>query len=253
MSAYFPRPAAWLAVVGFLISCAAALPNQTSRLESGKQGAQPGHRAPRADSVRRSGLSSAAPATEEMGERGRAVEPPAPKPLGPLRKFTKKEWRRIRSVQRYVDRAAKRYRFSPSLINGVIWVESKFERRVRSRKGPRGLMQIMPRTARAMARQLRRRYMPNSADFSILVGTHYLSLMLDRFQSDLHLALAAYNRGPAHIKAWQAEGAHLPKPRVPYVSRVMRAARAFCVRRKLSKYERSQGPFVCPQLEDANR
>lgn len=164
-------------------------------------------------------------------------------PRGPLRKFKKDEWRRIRSVQRFVDHAARRFKLSPSLINGMIWVESKFKRRVRGHRGPRGLMQLMPRTARAMARQLRRRYMPNSADFNILVGTYYLTLMLERFDNDLHLALAAYNRGPAHIRAWQAEGSPHPKPRWPYVSRVMQAARAFCERTQ--KREPKQGPFVC--------
>lgn len=128
----------------------------------------------------------------------------------------------------------------------MIWVESKFRPKVRGRRGPRGLMQIMPRTARAMGRELHRRYMPHSADYNILVGTYYLTLMLDRFDGDLHLALAAYNQGPGPILDWQAQGAQPPKPRIPYVSRVLRAAKAFCVRLKPSKYEPNAGPFVCP-------
>ena len=70
--------------------------------------------------------------------------------------------------------------------------------------------------------------------------------MLERFDGDLHLALAAYNKGPGHVQAWRASGAPLPKPRVPYVTRVLRAANAFCARAKHSKYERESGPFVCP-------
>lgn len=182
--------------------------------------------------------------------------PPPPKPLGPLREFTSEEWRRIRRVQRYVLHAAKRRRLSPSLINGMIWVESKFERRARGRRGPRGLLQLMPRTAREMARRLRRKYMPYSADFSIDAGTEYLGLMLEQFDGDLHLALAAYNVGPANVTEWLRGGAQQPKPRLIYVMHVERAARAFCDRLPNRRHEPDSGPFLCeepeapPELED---
>lgn len=181
-----------------------------------------------------------------------APEPPEPpKPLGPLREFTKKEWRRIKSVQRFVRRAARDQELSASLINGMIWVESKFERRARGRRGPRGLLQLMPRTGRAMARRLRRKYMPYSADFSIQAGTEYLTVMLEQFNDDLHLALAAYNVGPAVVTQWQDDGATWPKPRWPYVAHVDQAARAFCERLKMPRFEPEQGPFVCgsPPIE----
>lgn len=170
--------------------------------------------------------------------------------LEPLREFTDDDWRRIRRVQRVVHRAARSEGLSPSLINGVIWVESKFFPHIRGSRGPRGLMQLMPVTARSLARRLNRRYLPNNVDFNVSVGVYYLARMLQRFHGDLHLALAAYNWGPGPIKEWIAEGAESPKPRMPYVSRVYRAAYAFCERLAQESREPRDGPYVCPQLVD---
>lgn len=180
---------------------------------------------------------------------------PEPEPhwselLEPLREFSDEEWDRIRRVQPIVRRAAKKWGLSPSLLNGVIWVESKFVRRVRGSRGPRGLMQLMPVTARSVAAKLKRPYRPYNADFNIHVGTYYLNRMLERFDGDLHLALAAYNKGPRHILDWVDEGAESPKPRMPYVSRVYRAAHAFCARLANADAEPRFGVYVCPQLAD---
>lgn len=187
------------------------------------------------------GPTAGAPAVAPSGSAR-----PAPPSLEPLRAFTPEEWKRIRRVQRFVRNSARRHELSASLINGMIWVETKFRARARGRRGPRGLLQIMPRTARAMARRLRRRYMPYSADFSIAAGTEYLMLMFDRFDDDLQLALAAYNAGPAVVHRWRAAGAAPPKPRMPYVSRVEQAARAFCERLPQPRFEPEASPFRCP-------
>ena len=174
---------------------------------------------------------------------------PAPKPLGPLREFTPKEWRRIRGVQRFVHAAARQHELSASLINGMIWTESKFERRARGRRGPRGLLQLMPRTAKAMAKRLKRKYMPYSADFNIAAGVEYLMLMYERFDRDLHLALAAYNAGPVAVRRWKQNGGLEPKPRVRYVMHVERAAHAFCTRLPVARYEPGASPFRCASTE----
>lgn len=176
--------------------------------------------------------------------------PPPPEPLEPLREFTDEEWRRIRRAQRYVHNAARRHELSPSLINGMIWVESKFESRARGRRGPRGVLQLMPRTGRAMARRLRRKYMPYSIDFNIAAGTEYLVVMLEQFDGDLELALAAYNAGPAAVVEWRNAECPAPKPRQTYVAHVSRAARAFCDRLP-SRYEPDSGVFACGPDEAA--
>jgi hypothetical protein len=194
--------------------------------------------------------SAADLAREPEPQRGAEVPAPTPEPLGPLRSFTPDEWKRIRRVQRFVHNAAKRHELSASLINGMIWTESKFERRARGRRGPRGLLQLMPRTARAMAKRLKRKYMPYSADFNIAAGVEYLMLMYERFDRDLHLALAAYNAGPLAVKRWREGGEQGPKPRVRYVMHVERAAHAFCERLPERRYEPDTSPFRC-EPEDA--
>lgn len=167
----------------------------------------------------------------------------ASKPLGPLRAFTQKEWGRIRDVQPMVRHNARRHRLSPALVNGMIWVESKFQRRARGRRGPRGLLQLMPRTGKAMARRLGRRYAPYQADFNIAAGVAYLMLMYDRFPR-LELALAAYNGGPGAVRSWQRAGHPPPGPRPRYVQKVLRAAHAFC-RRLGPGPEPDESPFRC--------
>jgi hypothetical protein len=171
--------------------------------------------------------------------------PPLPEPLGPLREFTPPEWQRIRNTQRFVQNASRRRTLSASFINGMIWVETGFEARARGRRGPRGMLQLMPRTGRAMARKLNRKYMPESADFSIAAGTEYVMVMYERFDRDLQLALAAYNAGPAVVMAWQEAGSPAPKPRQSYFSRVERAAQAFCERLPQPRYEPDDSPFRC--------
>ena len=151
----------------------------------------------------------------------------APPPLEPLRRFTKAERKRIGRVQKHVSRAAHKHQIAPSLINGIIWVESKFERRARGRRGPRGLMQIMPRTARYVARQLRRKYRPYSASFNIDAGTYYFARMLERFDGNQVLALVAYHRGPARVRDWLQTTEPLPEVSRIYVQRVLSAAAAF--------------------------
>lgn len=168
--------------------------------------------------------------------------------LEPLREFNDEDWARIRKVQRHVNRAARDEGLSPSLLNGVIWVESKFFPKIRGSRGPRGLMQLMPVTARSIAKRLERPYRPYNPDFNIRVGAYYLARMLKRFDGDLHLALAAYNQGPRHILEWIDEGAQSPKPRMPYVSRVYRAAHAFCERLSNPKLEPRRGVYVCPRM-----
>ncbi|MCG8554066.1 MAG: lytic transglycosylase domain-containing protein [Proteobacteria bacterium] len=134
---------------------------------------------------------------------------------------------RIRYVQAIVRRAADRHGVEPSLVNGVIWVESRFQHKARGRRGPRGLMQIMPSTGKALARQLDRDYDPYDPDFNIDAGTYYLSTLLKRFDGREHLALAAYNRGPGRVGQRLRDGLPMPEHARRYVRRVLGAMRAF--------------------------
>ena len=101
-----------------------------------------------------------------------------------------KQRNRASSYDSIIERHAHRFAVDPVLVRAVIQVESDFNPRCVSRKGARGLMQLIPETAK--------RY--GVADIfdpeqNIGGGVHYLSDLLDMFNNDLPRALAAYNAG----------------------------------------------------------
>ncbi|MEJ2690999.1 MAG: transglycosylase SLT domain-containing protein [Deltaproteobacteria bacterium] len=100
-----------------------------------------------------------------------------------------------RSIEKNIHRAARKYAVDPLLVKAVIQAESRFNHLAVSRKGAKGLMQLMPETIRDM--RVRDPFDPAE---NIAGGTHYLRLMLDAFQGDLSLALAAYNAGPDIVR-----------------------------------------------------
>jgi len=153
-----------------------------------------------------------------------------PEPLPQLRPFSGVELSRIRRVQPYVHDASRQHDVPPDLVNGIIWVESKFMPSARSSKGPRGLMQLMPRTARELARDLGRPCQLLDPEFNIHAGTRYFAQMVRRFDGNLRLALAAYNIGPAVVDRWLRDAEPLPDHSKAYVDNVFTAARAFRTR-----------------------
>ena len=95
----------------------------------------------------------------------------------------------------WVLEAAARYRLPPRLLHAVIAVESAGDPRAVSPKGALGLMQLMPDTAAALGVSD-----PFEARENVLGGAAYLRELLDAFQGDLRLALAAYNAGPGAVR-----------------------------------------------------
>lgn len=111
---------------------------------------------------------------------------------------------------------ARRAGVDPALTYALMRKESIFQPAAISRVGARGLMQVMPATARQLARELG---VPApgpgdllSPEYNLRLGTAYLRRMLARFDGSLMLAAAAYNAGPTRTEGWQRDNAGLPGP-----------------------------------------
>jgi Transglycosylase SLT domain len=100
----------------------------------------------------------------------------------------------LAAIPDHIRAAAERHRLSEELITAVISVESNFDHAAVSRKGAKGLMQLMPATASIMGVRD-----PHDPDENIDAGASHLRAMLDTFKGDLPLALAAYNAGEQNV------------------------------------------------------
>jgi soluble lytic murein transglycosylase-like protein len=103
-----------------------------------------------------------------------------------------------------------------ALVRAVIVVESGFNPRAVSKKGAIGLMQLQPATAKRYG--VKNIYDPGE---NVRAGAHYLSDLLARFDSNLELALAAYNAGEEAVERY---GRHVPPYRetLAYVPSVLK-------------------------------
>lgn len=91
-------------------------------------------------------------------------------------------------------RAARETGLPLSLLAAVAWEESRMDPRALSGAGARGLLQLMPGTAKALATA------PDDPRGNILAGARYLGQLVTRFDGNLELALVAYNAGPTAVE-----------------------------------------------------
>ncbi|MCE2509927.1 MAG: lytic transglycosylase domain-containing protein [Alphaproteobacteria bacterium] len=100
----------------------------------------------------------------------------------------------------------------PALVLAVTRQESAMDKSAVSSAGARGLMQVLPRTARSVSRSLRIRYsrkkLLSDPDYNLRIGSAYLNGLLAEFDGSYVLALAAYNAGPTRVRRWVREIGH---------------------------------------------
>jgi len=132
-----------------------------------------------------------------------------------------------RRLENIVQSAGLHYGVDPNLVWGVIKVESNFNSRAVSPKGARGLMQLMPATARM--HKVRNIHDPTE---NVHAGVRYLRHLLDRFGGNLRLALAAYNAGPGAVSKYKNIPPY-PETR-KYVRRVLKYYRHYRAKGTLS-------------------
>ena len=94
----------------------------------------------------------------------------------------------------------------PALVLAVIRQESAFNPSAISSSGARGLMQLMPPTARRMSRNIGEKYrkskLTSDPNYNMRLGQAYLSHLLKRFDGSYLLTLASYNAGPSRVEDW---------------------------------------------------
>jgi soluble lytic murein transglycosylase len=166
-----------------------------------------------------------------------------------LRQAVKRPELPLSDVSIIREQAAAKH-LDPALIAAVIYAESKFEPRPSS-AGAEGLMQILPATAYYLA------HLSGGSSFTasdlatprvnVAYGSYYLRYLLDHYDGNEMLAVAAYNGGLANVDRWRARAAGagktltaeaIPFPETrEYVQRVLSAQRAY-----RDTYPRELGP-----------
>ena len=94
-----------------------------------------------------------------------------------------------------------------TIVHAIARQESQFDRAAVSHAGARGLMQLMPGTAREVANRIGLDYQPSSltvdTDYNVQLGSSYFNRMFGLYGS-YPLAIAAYNAGPGNVNKWLA-------------------------------------------------
>ena len=126
------------------------------------------------------------------------------------------------NYQDMIAKHAQENNLDPNLVCAVIYTESRFNADSVSGAGARGLMQIMPGTAKGIAERMGEGSVGDllDPDTNIRYGTHYLREQLDQYNSDLDEVLASYNAGGGRANAWRMYGEPLPSQTVAYIRAV---------------------------------
>lgn len=104
---------------------------------------------------------------------------------------------RLHRYDSFIRAASQRYQLPESLLRAVVHTESNYYAQAVSRAGAVGLMQLMPKTAKALGVRD-----PYDAGQNIHGGARYLRLLANRYDGDMVLVLAAYNAGAGNVEKY---------------------------------------------------
>jgi len=129
------------------------------------------------------------------GEAQNTAAAPSPSPVPAEREAMQQPVES--SYSELIKSACDRHGVDPALVRAIVKVESDFNPFAISKKGAMGLMQLMPQTA--FSWNVKNTYSPLE---NIDGGVRYLRYLLDRYEGNLTLALAAYNSGETAVQKW---------------------------------------------------
>ena len=150
-------------------------------------------------------LSGGVPGAQQFAEAGEAAaSAPLPQALASVQPSLMGTWQRgVDSVGQLWQRSSQAI---SGLVDSLIRHESAGDVAAVSHKGARGLMQLMPDTAREMAAKLGLEFdearLTRDGDYNKRLGVAYLDEMLQRYDGHPALAVAAYNAGPGNVDEW---------------------------------------------------
>jgi soluble lytic murein transglycosylase-like protein len=157
------------------------------------------------------------PAIEPRGGAGGGQQRPAGAPARVARLAAGPGGEALARWLPLINRAAAENRLPGDLVASMLRQESNGDPDAVSRAGARGLMQLMPDTARDLGVD------PTDPAQNVAGGARYMRQMLDRYGGDETVALAAYNWGPGNVDRWRRAGAdpeRLPAETRDYIARV---------------------------------
>ena len=142
----------------------------------------------------------------------------------------------IAKIASYEKRFHNKYNYpiisTPNYINGrkipdtafilsIIRQESEFDLTANSHAGAKGLMQLMPYTAKVVAKQANLPYsksrLTKDAEYNINLGSHYIAGLILEYDGAYPFAIAAYNAGPKRVKYWKKINKNPQKKQINYV------------------------------------
>ena len=109
----------------------------------------------------------------------------------------------------------------PAFILSLIRQESEFDMRANSHVGAQGLMQLMPYTAKLVAKQAKLPYsksrLTSDPEYNINLGSHYIAGLILQYDGAYPFATAAYNAGPKRVKYWKKINKDPQKKQIDFV------------------------------------